>query len=106
MIFRGTTPTLIFELPFEATQITTIYITFSQQLRPGTDSRIILEKTLTDVTLEEKKIYLHLTQADTLLLSECTSVEIQIRCALGNGEALASDIIEAPVERILHDGEI
>ena len=52
-----------------------------------------------------------LTQADTLLLGSLDpetdqTVEVQIRGKTADGRAFASNIMTAPVSRILKDGQI
>lgn len=101
-MIRGTTPTLYFDLPFESNTIEVLYITFNQS------DVTVLEKTNSDegVTLNDKTITVHLTQEDTLKLNGRTNTEIQLRIKTVDGEALASNIISTPTERVLKDGEI
>lgn len=102
---RGTTPTLIFELPFPASQIEVLSIAFSQRQvdEPYLPAQLVLEKQLSDCTVDGNNISLTLSQEDTLALNSSQDVEIQLR-ALNGGSALASQIITAPVGRILKDG--
>lgn len=101
-MIRGTTPTLYFDLPFESNTIEVLYITFNQS------DVTVLEKTNSDVgvMLNDKTITVHLTQEDTLKLNGRTNTEIQLRIKTVDGEALASNIISTPTERVLKDGEI
>lgn len=100
---RGTTPTLQFVLPFAANIIDVLDIAFSQQLQPYSPAQIVLDKNLTDCTIDGDTVSLVLSQEDTLALSSAQDVEIQLRI-LSNGSALASQIITVPVGRILKDG--
>ena len=102
-MIRGTTPTLQFVLPFAANIIDVLDIAFSQQLQPYAPAQIVLDKNLSDCTLDGDTISLVLSQEDTLALSSAQDVEIQLRI-LSNGSALASQIITVPVGRILKDG--
>lgn len=102
-MIRGTTPTLQFVLPFAANIIDVLDIAFSQQLQPYAPAQIVLDKNLSDCTLDGDTISLVLSQEDTLALSSAQDVEIQLRI-LSNGSALASQIIAVPVGRILKDG--
>ena len=59
----------------------------------------------------EKVVTVSLTQADTLLLGslspdEDQQVEVQIRGRTEDGRAFASNIMTAPLSRILKDGVI
>lgn len=98
-MYRGTTPTHTFTLPFNASEITTIYITYAQ------NGNTKIEKTLSDCTIAEKTISTTLTQAETLSLCSGKNTEIQLAVAINN-KVLRSNIITVPTERILKDGEI
>ena len=100
MIYRGTTPTLKFMLPFNPAIFTHFYITFSQ------DNKIVLEKTITDCIFTENSATIHLTQRDTLGFNAELKVAIQIRCKDQAGEAYASVPIVTSIKEILKDGEI
>lgn len=99
-MIRGTTPRLEFALPFDTEMIQEAYITFAHK------RNVVFEKTLSECTCEGEKIVLKLTQKDTLALMSESVVEIQIRVLTTHGEALASNIMCAAVNRILKDGEI
>lgn len=102
---RGTTPTLQFVLPFEANIIDVLDIAFAQQLQPYVPAQIVLDKSLSDCTIDGNTVSLVLSQEDTLALSSAQDVEIQLRI-LSNGSALASQIITVPVGRIGPAGDI
>lgn len=105
---RGTTPTHTFTLPDDLTSatISALYITYAQ------GSKTVLEKTLSDVTINGGVITCTLTQADTLkfeVLDQhcgCDKVNIQVRIKTSDGVAMASDIMAIPISDILKDGEI
>ena len=105
---RGTTPTHTFTLPDDLTSatISALYITYAQ------GSKTVLEKTLSDVTINGGVITCTLTQADTLkfeVLDQhcgCDKVAIQVRMKTSDGTAMASDIMRIPVMDVLKDGEI
>ena len=99
-MIRGTTPQFEFMLPFSTDLLAEAYITFAQ----GCNN--VLEKDLNDCTCEGEKIILRLSQADTLQFNSGKKVDIQMRVKTLEGEALASDMIQTTVERILKDGEI
>ncbi|MBP3647191.1 MAG: hypothetical protein J6K55_12300 [Clostridia bacterium] len=99
-MIRGTTPTLVFTLPFEAQQLEEAYISFAQ------NGKVVLEKTLSDCTSHQNTLTVRLTQEETLKLKTDVNTEIQIRARTIAEEAVASDIIRVPTGRILKDGVI
>ena len=98
-MYRGTTPTFNFTLPFEASQLTAAYITFSQR------NTVVLEKTLDECTYEGEILTVTLAEEETLKFKSDSVLEIQIRCAIGETK-MASNIMTATVGRILKDGVI
>ena len=105
---RGTTPTHTFTLPdnLKTATLSALYITYAQ------GSKTVLEKTLSDVTINGGVIICTLTQAETLkfeVLDQhcgCDKVAIQVRMKTSDGTAMASDIMRIPVMDVLKDGEI
>ena len=77
-MYRGTTPTLTFTLPFEAATLDVLSIAFAQVVATrGKKPVVVLEKTLGDCELSGNVISLTLTEADTLSLNDKQHVEIQ-----------------------------
>ena len=99
-MYRGTTPLFEFTLPFSTELLAEAYITFKQ------GSNVVVEKKMSECTCEGEKITVRLTQAETLEFNHGYKVDIQVRAKTIPGEALASDIIQTTVERILKEGEI
>lgn len=99
-MYRGTTPTLNFELPFAANTIADGYITIAQ------NKRVVVEKPISDWSIVDKIVKVTLTQKETLSLNVLHSTEIQLRVKLTDGTALASKIFTVTTERILKDGVI
>lgn len=97
-IRRATTPkqTFILELN-NVPELTEILITYAQK---GT---IVFERTKDAMTIEDNKVWFRLTQEETLSLRQNVPVEIQVRVFTPDGNALASDIFEVSVERILNE---
>lgn len=95
---RGSTPINIFNVNIDLREAT-IYITYKQ------NGKVIIEKTGSDLEVEENKIITRLTQEETLKF-KTGPVKIQIRYVKADGEADASNIIETRSEEILKDGEI
>ena len=99
-MFRGTTPTNIFETDLDLTAAEVVFVTYKQF------GGIVLELEKDDLTIEADKITAKLTQAQTLKFRESCGVEVQIRAKFSDGTAVASNIISTTAERILKDGEI
>lgn len=97
-MYRGTTPTITFMLPFDGSWITTLKLCFAQQ------GELVLEKDLAACVVEENTLQVSLTEAETLLFDDRKGmVEVQLRIGCGDAR-LASNVIRVSVERILKDG--
>ena len=97
-MYRGTTPTITFTLPFESSRITALNLCFAQQ------DTVVLEKGLADCNLEGNTLKVSLTERETLLFdTKKGMVEMQLRIGCGDAR-MASNIMQASVERILKDG--
>ena len=99
-MFRGTTPTLKFELPFAADTIADGFISIAQS------RRVVIDKPISDWIISGNTIKVTLTQEETLNLVVSNTTEIQLRVKLADGTALASEIFTVSTERILKDGVI
>lgn len=99
-MIRGTTPTLTFNLPFDASNIKTAWVTFSQ----FNVEVFTLENE--ELAMDGLTISAKLTQEQTLSLSKNDDVEIQLRILTNSGDAIASNIMKTSVGNILKDGEI
>lgn len=85
-MFRATTPTHIFALPFNTGQIKEIRITYQQ------NGETVLQKTEADCTLAGNEIKVVLTQQETLLFAPDERVSIQLRVLTNSGQVMASEI--------------
>lgn len=94
---RGTTPTHIFTLPFDARSASIVKIIYAQ------NSKKVFIKTGDDIVLNGNTITTKLTQEDTFSLDCNMLVEIQVRVLLNDNTALASDIIRVTVEKCLEN---
>ena len=99
-MFRGTTPKLVFTLPFDTSLIDKIYITFQQKYRKA------IEKDITTCKVDKNNVTLTPTQHDTLTFVSNYPVSIQLRVLLKDGSAVASKVIERHVKDVLKDGVI
>lgn len=96
-MIRGTTPTHIFNLPFVASTITKLRVTYKQK------GEKVLEKTETDCTIAEDTVKIKLTQEESLKFVARENVEVQLRAKYENGEVLSHTVKELPVERVLNE---
>ena len=96
---RGTTPTLTFTLPIDASKISCLFVTFCQR------GKIILEKNIDDCELDKEILKVTLSQKETLSF-EVGRIDIQIKLKTEDGSVMASDIEIANVEKCLKDCEI
>lgn len=97
-MYRGTTPTITFTLPFESSRITALNLCFSQQ------GEVFLEKNLTACKAEGNRLQVSLTEGETLLFDDRKGMaEMQLRIGCGDAR-MASNIMRFSVERILKDG--
>ena len=104
-MIRGTTPTLVFKIPFQLTNFNRGWVTFVQLAEDGSVISY-LDKALSDCILDANMIELTLTQEETLAFYPNIPLNIQIRLADEDGKAPASDIITEPVFDVLKDGVI
>ena len=103
-MYRGTTPTLTFTLPFPCENLDYVSIAFAQKKTDySADPEMVLEKFLHDCVASGYTLSLTLSEADTLALDDHYLVEIQLRVKYA-GVSMASDIITDSVNRILKDG--
>lgn len=114
-MYRGTTPTITINCDIDVSEFVTMWVTFrTQQLATyAPPKQVEVTKHLGDegVYATDKVVTVSLTQADTLLLGslspdEDQQVEVQIRGRTEDGRAFASNIMTAPLSRILKDGVI
>lgn len=99
-MFRGTTQTFKFELPFYASEITKLNVAFSQ------NDTIVVEKTLSDCTASGKNLTLTLDETDTLKFSNTIPyAKVQLRVGAGSTR-LASEIITFPICPIIKQGAL
>ena len=94
-MIQGTTPTHRFTIPFDAAVISKVRVTYAQR------EKVLLTKDETECSLDGNVIELKLTQEETLLFDEFSSVQVQVRVLTTAGDALASDLIRVPCGAIL-----
>lgn len=99
-MYRGTTPTILLELDFDASLIDTLYATFKQ------DGEEVFEKTLDVCDCQGNEVSFTLSQEDTLSLKANSYVYMQIRAKLNDGTVIANDPIKLKVLDVFKEGEI
>ena len=91
---RGTTPTYILTVKdLDTLQNNSVYVTFKQ-------SDICLTLKGEDITIEENRIFVYLTQEQTLQFRHGLA-KLQVRGVDINGSAWASNIVNVPVNAVL-----
>ena len=114
-MYRGTTPTVTINCDVDASCFVVMLVTFVVKKRStyGVPQEIEVTKQLGDdgVKVDGQVIAITLTQADTLLLGSLNpgadqTVEVQVRGKTADDRAFASNIMSAPLSRILKDGQI
>lgn len=96
---RGTTPIHIFRTDVDLTNASVLFITYKQ------NGKIVLEKSIDEVTIQKEVVTVYLSQKETLLFNEGT-VTIQIRAKFPDESTIASNLIRTSVKEILKEGEI
>ncbi len=101
---RGTTPTLTFTTPYEASLwvLERSWITFEQR------GMILFSIRLDDesVNVTDNAVTVTLTQEQTLSMTTADELSIQIRGIVGENKAVGSNVVQDTVCPILKDGEI
>lgn len=93
-MIRGTTPTYVFNLPFDVATIDKARVIFRQK-------DICVKKD--EVIMEGSTITITLTQEDTLKFKCGSIVEAQVRVITNGGESLASYVVSINVYECLDD---
>ena len=97
-MYRGTTPTITFTLPFDCGNITMLNLCFAQR------GEIILEKDLYACEISGNTLQVELTEEDTLRF-EANNAMVEMQLRIGCGETrLASDIMRMSVKQIIKEG--
>lgn len=96
-MIRGTTPTHIFELPFDTSELTEIRIIYAQ------NDTMVLKKTEEDCTLVGSIIKVRLTQEETMRFVHCDMVQIQLHVLTVTDDSLVSYVHKVPAYQLLND---
>ena len=102
-MIRGTTPTLLFNLPFSADLIKSAEITIQYGCETNKD---LIIKYLKDCELGERSISTMLTQEETLLLPAPSYAHIQLRIITTDDVVLATEPQAVTVKKLLAEDVI
>ena len=83
-MIRGTTPTDTFTVGIDLTPAAVINITYKQ------DDKVVIKKTIEDITADEHTLTVTLTQQETLALAP-KEVSIMIRAKFPDGKVVNSN---------------
>lgn len=97
---RGTTPTHCFDLPVDASAVQKVRIIYEQH------GKELLRKETADCTMEGRKAFVRLTQAETLQIDHNDLLRIQMRVLTTEGDVYKSDVKIAIASECLDDEEI
>lgn len=98
-MYRGTTPTNVFRTDVDLENASVLFVSYKQ------NGKVVLEKSLEDVSVKKTLVTVNLTQKETLLFQDGI-VTIQIRAKFPDNMAIASNLIRTTAEEIVKDGEI
>ena len=98
-MYRGTTPTNVFRTDVDLENASVLFGSYKQ------NGKVVLEKSLEDVSVKKTLVTVNLTQKETLLFQDGI-VTIQIRAKFPDNTAIASNLIRTTAEEIVKDGEI
>ena len=102
-MIKGTTPTLLYNLPFESALIKSAEIVIEYV---DANKSVQIIKTLEDCELGETSIATVLTQEETLQLPAPTMVTVQLRVLTKDEVALATEVQKVSVKRLLKEDVI
>lgn len=94
-MIRGTTPTHVFDIPFDTALVKEARITYAQ------DDQVLVDKKTEDCTMSGNSITVTLTQEDTLKFDHNKIAEVQLK-VLTNGCVMAMPVQRLSVDKILN----
>ena len=97
---KGTTPTVMFALPFDTSEIKYCEVCFAQKDIP------ILVKDTDECTLSGIYLSVDLTQEETLMFNNKDDLQVQIRFIFTDGTVDATTIFTDKVHKLLKGGTI
>ena len=100
MIPKGCTCENSFSFPYEKEEVESLHIAYKE------NDAMILEKRLEDCVFKDGKIYVALSQEDTLKFTDNEYIKIQIKAKLKDGAVTKSNVIETYTDEVLYNGVI
>ena len=100
MIPKGCTCENSFLFPFKREEVENLCIAYKE------DDVIKLQKNLEDCTFKDGKIYVSLSQGDTLKFTDNAFIKVQIRVRLKDGATTKSNVMETYTDDVVFDGVI
>ena len=97
-MYRATTPTHIFTLPFDTNLLKVIQITYQQF------GETILQKSEKECVMVGRQIKVELTQEETLRFLPSALVSIQLRVMTSDGKVMASQVEMKQPKECLDEG--
>lgn len=97
-MIRGTTPTHVFTLPFDTSEVKKVLVTYAQK------QEVLFEKTTEECMLSEDKVLVSLTQEETFRFDCTHSGQVQIRVLTEEGKVFASVVKKIDVDTCLSKG--
>lgn len=97
-MYKATTPTHTFTLPFNVTLISKLLLTYKQD-------NVVINFDEDDVTMSNKQVVVTLTQEQTKMFVPGLNVQVQMRIKTTSDSVLASNTIELKVRNVLNDTE-
>ena len=97
-MYRVTTPTHTFNLPFDTSLIDKLILTYKQ------NGKTVIEKTEADVTMDGTTVSVTFTQQETALF-KADVAKVQMRVKTGE-KVMASNILTVNVHEVLNKEEL
>ena len=94
-MIRGTTPTHVFTLPFDTSEVKAVLITYAQK------QEVLFEKSTEDCVMNGNKVTVDLTQEETFEFNCTHSGQVQIRVLTDSGKVYASVVKKIDIETCL-----
>lgn len=96
-MIRGTTPTHVFNIPFNTDIIKDVRVIYAQK------GEVVITKTMEECLIADGQIGVKLTQEDTFEFDNKETVEIQIKVLTTNDDVMACNPIVISVKKCLSE---
>ena len=99
MIHVGCTEDHRFLVPYAAEEVSSLFVTYQQS------GVTVLEKTLSDCTIEDGQLVVTLNREETLQLQQLAAVRMQISGVLMDGTDFISDVVRTVTGEYLRSAD-